>query len=209
MTEEVDESKALKRGEELSRQEAEAVKDKAADLDAIHEIDFGRDTKWTKDIKIQTVATYMIVANIKKTAKIMNISLPTIKHWKYNTEWWEECMSVLRKVKNEELDIKLTHIIDKGLAELSDRLQYGDEVVSSGKKMTKKVSASDIARIIGIAHDKRSIGRNSPSRTSDAKTNDAIQELAQQFKQIADQNRREGVEEGKQEKEVNAIDPEE
>jgi len=202
----VDEDKALKRGEELSAQEAEAVKDKASDLDALHEIDFGRDTKWTKDIKVQTVATYMIVANLKKTAKIMGIRLPTIKHWKYNTDWWEECMSVLRKVKNEELDIKLTHIIDKGLSELSDRLSYGDEVVSSGQKFTKKVNASDVARVIGIAYDKRSINRNDPSRKGETKTNDAISELAQQFKQIAEQNRRAGIEEGKQEKEVNAID---
>lgn len=182
--------KAESRAGELTAQEAHALKDKAADLDALHEIDFGRDTKFTRDIKIQTVATYMVTANLTRTAKIMGIGLPTVKWWKYQTDWWEECMSVLRRVKNDELDIKLTHVIDRGVAELSDRLMHGDETIYNGEAIRKKVNARDIATILGIAYDKRALGRGDPTQRSESKSADELQELANQFKSIAQQNQR-------------------
>lgn len=191
-----DDNKATRQHLQLAEQQAYAIKDKAADLDALNEIDFGIDRKFTRDQKIQTVASYMVLGNLKKTSELMGIGLPTIKWWKYQTDWWEECMSVLRRVKNEELDIKLTHIIDRGVSELSDRLQHGDEVIQGGKSFRKRVNAKDIATILGIAYDKRALNRGDPTERSEARTSDDIKNLAQEFRKIAQQNAR-------QEKEIN------
>lgn len=181
-------SRMEEKAKELHKREAHSITDKAADLDAIHDLDFGRDYKYTKDQKVYTVATYMITGNLTRTSQLTGISLPTVKNWKYNTEWWEECMSILRRVKNEELDVKLTAVIDQGVDELWDRLKNGDEVIQGGKPYRKRVSARDAATILGIVYDKRAMGRGDPTSRSESISVDELSKLAAAFKKVAQEN---------------------
>lgn len=142
---------------------------------------------WYSDAKKMEVAcTYAVTGNSRRTAEITKVKEGTIRAWK-TTEWWNEIQSRIRIEQNEELDSKLTKLVDKAVDAVNDRLENGDFIynIKQDKLVRKPINARDVQHIIVSSLDKRQLLRGEPTSIS-AKTseNEKLVRLAEQFKKF-------------------------
>src|SRR5690606_19539667 len=111
----------------------------------------------------------------------------TIRKWKQETPWWNQAVMEVKRAKQEQLDAKLTNLIEKTMSELRDRLMHGDEVVTGkGKKIRKKVSARDLSVITGVLYDKRTHIRRDVDPTQDKpEDEDTLNKLQNDFEKLS------------------------
>lgn len=144
-------------------------------------------SNYTPDQKLHAVLVYFLNQSRNKTAKICSIPEGTIKHW-MQTVWWKEAYQSIKREKNEELDGKISAILDKSIALIAQRLKKGDATITKdGKTVYKPVAARDIAMISAILFDKRALMRGDPtSRTERVSTEEVLSNLMESFKKLAD-----------------------
>lgn len=137
--------------------------------------------------RMEVLQVYMIKGSLKQTAKITGVPFSTIQKWRAKQGWWELALQELREQKNDEVDARITGIIDKTLDQMDDRVANGDYVMDKmGELVRKPVSLKDLA-VGGLAvpFDKRALMRGQPtSRTEHVTDTDRVKKLAQQFKKI-------------------------
>lgn len=133
----------------------------------------------------RAVYTFMVLGSIKDTCSMLNIPRRVLFNWR-QTEWWKQLTDEAKDLHAEQLDVSFTRVLDNVLGEIEDRLSHGDEVLGpKGKKDTKKVSARDLATILGIMFDKRQINRNAPTSISRSGSEKDLERLANNFKELA------------------------
>lgn len=162
------------------------VSSKIEEIKGLADIDYGESTQYSDEEKIRAVVTWILTRNLNRVHRETGLKMHTLRYWKYNTKWWKECEAAIKSLRNEDLDRKLSDIIDYSLDEIFDRLEKGDEVVYNGEVYRKKVSAKDIMTILGITYDKRALIRGDPTSRIERNTNeDKINQLAERFEKIA------------------------
>ena len=124
--------------------------------------------------------------SFRRSCKLTGISPKTLTQWR-SKEWYNRAIELIRIQLYEQLDGKLTHVLNKGISRLNDRLDKGDPVVQrDGSIIYKPVSAKDAAVVSSIFFDKRNLLRNKPtSITSSQSTDERLDKLAQRFRDIA------------------------
>lgn len=144
-------------------------------------------SNYTPDQKLHAVLVYFLNQSRDKTAKICRIPEGTIKHW-MQTVWWKDAYQSIKREKNEELDGKISAILDKSINLIAQRLKKGDATVAKdGSIVYKPVAARDIAMISAILFDKRALMRGDPtSRTEKVSTEEVLSNLMESFKKLAD-----------------------
>ncbi len=113
----------------------------------------------------QAIAAWVAEGSYAKASDITGIPATTIRTW-HDTkpEWWSQIEGRERDRFEKEQRSLLTKIREKSLVELSERLQHGDERVSTkGEKIRVKVSARDVATIYGICTDKMRVLQGLPT----------------------------------------------
>lgn len=165
----------------------EEVSHSVQTVSGLSNIDYGKSTRYSVDEKIQAVVYWVLCRNLPAVCRYTGLEMHTLKHWKYNTDWWPKCENAVKTLRNEELDRKFSDLIDVALDELYERLEMGDEVLHQGQVYRKKVSAKELMTILGITYDKRALMRGDPtSRVENASSSEAkINKLAERFEQIA------------------------
>ena len=142
---------------------------------------------YSSEDKIQAVTAYFIHGSISKAAKVVDIHPATLRKWKQQSPWWNTAVREIKRAKQEQLDSKLTNLIEKSMSELRERLMNGDEVViSGGTKVRKKITARDLAVITNMLYDKRTALRKDP--LSEEKTpdgDDTIKKLKHDFEKLS------------------------
>lgn len=143
-------------------------------------------SNYTAEQKLHAVLVYFLNQSRDKTSKICRIPEGTIKHW-MQTVWWKEAYQSIKREKNEELDGKISAILDKSIALIAKRLKTGDATVAKdGSIVYKPVAARDIAMISAILFDKRALMRGDPtSRTEKVSTEEVLSNLMDSFKKLA------------------------
>ena len=134
--------------------------------------------------KMEAACTFAVTGNSRRTAEITKISECTIRAWK-QTEWWNEIQANIVKEQDEELDTKLTKLVDKAVEGVNDRLDNGDYVydAKNEKIVRKPINGKDLAIITAITVDKRQLLRGLPtSRTEKVSQDERLLKLAEQFK---------------------------
>lgn len=123
---------------------------------------------------------------LKTASRLTGIPRATLQSWR-SKPWYAEAVEIIRKQLDEQLDGRMTHIVNKGIKKLEQRLDEGDAVVQrDGSLVYKPVSARDTAIISSIFFDKRNLLRNKPtSITSNQSTAERLAELKDRFKEIA------------------------
>lgn len=118
--------------------------------------------------------------------KLTGIHRRTFDRWR-DKEWFSQAIDLIRKQLDDQLDGKMTKVINKTIDKLYDRIDTGDAVVQrNGELVYKPVTAKDAAIISSIFFDKRNLLRNKPtSITSTQSTNEHLQTLASRFREIA------------------------
>jgi len=140
---------------------------------------------YSKEEKQQVVVLFLILASMKKVSEQTGIPETTLSTWKQK-EWWDSMLLKIRDEKQDELDARLSNIIDKAGEEIEERLDKGDQVVfSNGKKLRRKVSARDLSLVAGTMFDKRQILRNQPTSISSSVDNKKLEQLRAEFRQLA------------------------
>ena len=79
--------------------------------------------------RLKAVMLYAAVGNMAEVSRQVNMPYYTIKDWR-ECEWWPIALNECRKRKQDELDGKLTSIIDEANNQIVDRLQQGDYYVA-------------------------------------------------------------------------------
>jgi|AACY02.16.fsa_nt_gi hypothetical protein len=132
--------------------------------------------------QMEAVAVYCYTGSMPKAAKAIGAKVHNIRDWK-NQPWWNEAVNEVRKRMNDELDGRLSGVVDRLVAEIEDRINKGDEVVvAGGEKVRKKVSARELATTLSILFDKRALIRGDPtSRTERTSTDDHLEKLEKKF----------------------------
>lgn len=144
---------------------------------------------WYSDaLKMKVACTYALTGNSRRTSEMTKVPEGTIRAWK-STEWWHEIMSRIREEQNEELDAKLTKLVDKALDAVNDRLENGDYVYNAktGSLSRKPVSMKDLAIVTAITVDKRQLLRGEPtSRVEKVSENEKLSRLQQEFRKFSE-----------------------
>lgn len=170
--------------------DSEKLWEKAERLNELIDFDLGSSVKYTDDQKLHAVVVWLLTRNMNMVSAETGIPLDSLKHYKYRTDWWPRVEQAVKVLKNEEMDRKLSDVVDYAMDEIFDRLENGEEVVlKDGTKVRKKVGAKDLMTILGISYDKRALLRGDPTARIEKKDNvDQINKLAEQFQKIANQN---------------------
>jgi hypothetical protein len=140
-----------------------------------------------KEAKEWAVACFALTGNCRRVSEITRIKEATIRRWK-TEEWWPEMLARVQVEKDEELDAKMTKLIDKAVDEINDRLVEGDYVYNAkqDKLIRKKANAKEMATVVATMVDKRQLLRGQPTkRVATVKQDDHLKALAEQFKKFA------------------------
>lgn len=158
------------------------------DLDFLADI-YDPHARYPAEIKIASAMGYLMTGSCRGASKITGVSHQMISEWKNKAQWWPIVFAKVKREKQDELDAKLTGMIDDLTAGISDRLENGDEVItSSGLKKYRKVGAKDMTVMLSIMFDKRSMIRGDPiSISGKADPTDIMNKLREEFAAIAKQ----------------------
>lgn len=138
---------------------------------------------YSDEEKLNAVALYATVGSNKELSRLTGINLNTINSWK-GTEWWGECMRKIRFEMNDELDAKMTKIVDKALDQVIDRVEAGDYVIDkTGKVKRVPMKGRDLSVVTASVIDKRQLIRGEPTSISSKQTpaETRLEALAQEF----------------------------
>lgn len=147
----------------------------------------GNRTHYSDKEKMEAACAFAVTGNSRRTAELTNIAEGTIRSWK-TTEWWNEIQARIIKEQDEELDTKLTKLIDKAVDEVNDRLGEGDYVYNPklDKLIRKPVNAKDLAITSAVLVDKRQLLRGQPTtRVEKVSQDETLLKLAEEFKKFA------------------------
>lgn len=171
----------------------------------------GRRNHFTDEEKLNAVCVFAVAGNSRRVAEITGIPEGTIRSWK-TTEWWNEAMSRILVEQDEELNTKLTKLIDKAVDSVNDRLENGDFIYDSkkGTLVRKPVSAKDLTVVTAIAVDKRQLLRGQPtSRIEKISQEERLLSLAKKFEEFDKFSKAKQVEQAQEEPELIEVEEEE
>ena len=127
----------------------------------------------TPEQRLQAALAWCVTGTAQGASDVCGVDRRTISDW-VNTEWWPALVSEARQLKQEELDAKLTNIIDKCAQRLTERLDSPEGV--------SKAQLNQIAITMAISMDKRSLMRGDPtSRTERVSSEERLTKLKDEF----------------------------
>lgn len=146
----------------------------------------GKRVRYSDAEKMNAACAFAVTGNSRRVAELTGILEGTIRNWK-TQEWWNEIQMRIVQEQDEELDVKLTKLVDKAVGEVNDRLENGDYVYNPkmDKLIRKPVNAKDLAIVTAITIDKRQLLRGQPtSRVEKVSQDERLLRLGEQFKQF-------------------------
>ena len=117
---------------------------------------------------------------------VTGVPRQTIRIWKMQP-WWNDLVKEIQQSEDQELDGKLSKIIDRSLDAVNERLTNGDFILDSKTGTIKRVPVKmrDAHRVTTDLLDKRNLLRGKPtSITERISTEDVLKNLAQQFQEF-------------------------
>lgn len=146
------------------------------------------DRGYTAYQRIDALFAYLITASIPKAARLVGMKETTLQSWVHGSSWWHGALAKAKELKQEELDVQYTMILEKTIAGIVDRLDTGEEkVLQSGKVVKAGVSLKDLMLTNAIAYDKRALLRGDATTITEKiiTIDDRNSILAEQFRKIA------------------------
>lgn len=144
-----------------------------------------KNTSWPKERKIQAVAQFLALGNMKLVSATTGIDYGLLRQWKMQP-WWKEYESEIRNTDNLKLDNKLTTIVEKSLEAVADRLEHGEPIWDSktGTVTRKPVNMKDANKVAVDLLTKRELLRGNATSRTEAATipmADQLKALAAEF----------------------------
>lgn len=139
-----------------------------------------------EETRIKAACVYAITGSAAKTGEILGIKPGTIRQWKLQP-WWQQVIDRIKSEKDDELDVKLTQIIDKSMEVINDRLENGDFIydVRSGELVRKPMGGKETAVVTSIMVDKQTLIRGRKQiRKAESEVMDRLKNLVSEFEKM-------------------------
>ena len=142
---------------------------------------------WSDKKRIEAVTAYLTLGNAAYVEIATGVPAGTVRQWK-TQPWWKELVSQIQTEADQELDTKLSKLMEKTLSVVNDRIENGDFFWDSknSKFVRKPVSLKDSWKVSTEMIDKRWIIRDRPETKVDTEAvSDILVKLAQDFAGMA------------------------
>lgn len=139
-----------------------------------------------EETRIKAACIYAVTGSAAKTGEILGIKSGTIRQWKLQP-WWQQVIDRIRNEKDDELDVKLTRIIDKSVEVINDRLENGDYIYDLKKQelVRKPMNGKETAVVTSIMVDKRALIREKKQiHREEGEVLDRIKKLQKEFENM-------------------------
>ena len=138
---------------------------------------------WKESKRIEAITTYLSTGNLTETGRMTGVPLKTLEQWK-KSDWWKEMEKRIRSDEDQQMDAKLTKIIDKTLEKLVDSIENGEHIYDQRTGQVKRMPAKmrDLNNAFNTILDKRQLIRKQPTKIIEQTTTAAqLQNLAESF----------------------------
>ena len=138
---------------------------------------------WKESKRIEAITTYLSTGNLTETGRMTGVPLKTLEQWK-KSDWWKEMEKRIRSDEDQQMDAKLTKIIDKTLEKLVDSIENGEHIYDQRTGQVKRMPAKmrDLNNAFNTILDKRQLIRRQPTKIIEQTTTAAqLQNLAESF----------------------------
>lgn len=142
---------------------------------------------WSDSQKLEAVTTYLSLANIALTSRVLKIPEMTLRTW-MKKDWWKELEAEMKTQETLELSARLKKIIGSTLAVAEDRIANGDFIYDNrtGEMVRKPVSLKDAHKVTMDMIQRREVLDNKqPTNVSMEQLDDKLAKLAKSFADIA------------------------
>jgi len=144
--------------------------------------------KYSNEEKVKACAYYNVIGNLRKVSNLIRVPYEAVKKWKQQP-WWKIISKAVISAKQEELDIKLSAIIDESTDQLMDRIHNGDhKLTKMGQVKRVPMTGRDLAQAgLGVALEKREFLRGGGKAMSrgDKDAQKILESLKDTFEQLA------------------------
>ena len=138
---------------------------------------------WSDRKKQEAICMWVTGMPMSQISVELNVPLETVKSWR-TKPWWDDIAKDLRSDDKQQLDAKLTKILDKTLSTMMDRLEEGEYIYDqkTGKVKRTPVKLRDATVAMNTVMDKRQLIRREPTKiTEQSSSADQLKNLADQF----------------------------
>lgn len=138
-------------------------------------------------MKVQVVTHYLALGKAPLVEALTGIPRQTIRLWK-TQPWWGELVRQIQQEENQEVDSKLSKIINKSLDVVNDRLENGEMIYNSRTKELIRVPVKlrDVGTITRDMFQQRDKIRREPElREREEAQADRLLKLAETFAEFA------------------------
>lgn len=142
---------------------------------------------YPEKIKIEAATMFAVTRNYEKTKELTGVAIHCLKKWSLEP-WWDATIAEVKKLKNNQLDAKITEVLDQGIDLISDRFKEGEVYVDHRTKEQYRipVKSKDAAIGISILFDKRQLLRGeATTRTETTSTEQKFLALKENFEKLA------------------------
>lgn len=131
---------------------------------------------------LAAVRLYLHTGSIAEVGRQLSVTVYELNKLT-RTQWWMQELRLLRTIEQAQLDTSLTEILNVTLAELKQRLEFGEDYYDKeGNMRNRPLPAATLCRIADVVFDKRQLIRGLPT----AVTNEGgkLQDLADKLEQL-------------------------
>ena len=142
---------------------------------------------WSDKKKIEVVTSWLALGKMPLVEAVTGVPSSTIKQWKLQP-WWADMVHQIQTDSDQELDTKLSSIVDKSLEAVNERLMHGEFVLDpkTGKISRVPAKLRDVSRVAVDLLDKRDVLRAKPVKQQEQLAHlDILKKLAGEFSEWA------------------------
>jgi hypothetical protein len=124
------------------------LSNKALRVDAVAKHVHKPGYKFPVEKRIEVVTKWLAIGNMRKVADLTGVSYQLCRMWKQE-KWWQEIVDEVQASRHNQVNTKLSKIVDKSLAMIQDRLTNGDFIFNNktGTVERKEVSLKDATKV--------------------------------------------------------------
>src|SRR5690348_595323 len=140
-------------------------------------------TPYPDNKKLEVVTTYLALGKVPMVEAVTGVPRATIRQWKLQP-WWLEMVNQIQTESDQELDAKLSKIVERSLDAINERIENGEFILDSKTGTVKRVPVKlkDVHKVAVDLLDKRDLIRGKPEKQKQAEVQvDVLKKLANQF----------------------------
>jgi hypothetical protein len=137
---------------------------------------------WSEAKKIEAVTTWLALGNIPLVEGVTGVPRATLRQWKVQP-WWKDLVSEIQTEDDQQLDGKLSKVVERSLDAVMERIEGGEFHIDSRTGQVKRVPVKlrDVHRVMVDVIDKRNLIRGKPTSRTEKVEGDILVKLATQF----------------------------